>query len=206
MKISTAFIYLSGFIIYFCSSTSAQDIQLMSGDHTRKIKAGSFIEINLVSPDQEPCKKCPVKGVRGQLVSFTNGVVNLKLHQTQDPLMDEKNITGNIIKSYKKAYRPIMSYRTEDILSVKKKGMHKIKKYNAGQSVGMALTVIGFGHLISAPFVSDADTHAANTLIGVGVTEMVTGIILGRAFHQKIYYTSEACPQKKPGQKLWVIN
>lgn len=188
------------------SGITAQDIKLTSGNKTKMIKSGTFIEISLAAPGQEPCLKCPVNGVRGRLVSAGDGKINLAVSQSREPLMEEKTNVGYLIKNYKKKAIPTLSFPLTDVLSITKKGKNKIKKYTPVQSVGMVLTVIGFGNLVSAPYVSHSDTKTANTLIGVGLTEMVTGIILGRAFRQKTFYTSESCPQKKPGKKLWVLN
>ncbi len=199
-------ILFAALFLFAYSGVSAQNIHLTSGSKTKTIKAGTFIEIGLATPDQEPCLKCPVNGVRGRLVSSGDGKISLDVYQSREPLMKEKTNVGYLIKTYKKKDIPTQSFVLTDILSITKKGKHKIKKYTPVQSVGMVLTLIGFGNLVSAPYVSHSDTKTANTLIGVGLTEMVTGIILGRAFHQKTFYTSESCPQKKPGKKIWKLN
>ncbi len=188
------------------SGISAQDIKLTSGSKTKTIKAGTFIEISLATPAQEPCLKCPVNGVRGRLVSSADGKISLAVYQSREPLIEEKNNVGSLTKNYKKKDVPTLSFDRTDILSVTKKGKNKIKKYTPVQSIGMVLTIIGFGNLVSAPYVSHSDSKTANTLIGAGLTEMVSGIILERAFQQKTFFTSESCPQKKPGKKIWVIN
>lgn len=199
-------ILFAALFLFTYSGTWAQDIMLTSGSKTRTIKAGTFIEISLATPGQELCNKCPVYGVRGRLVSAGDGKISLAVSQSREPLMEEKTNVGYLTKNYKKKAIPTLSFPLTDVLSITKKGKNKIKKYTPVQSVGMVLTVIGFGNLVSAPYVSHSDTKTANTLIGVGLTEMVTGIILGRAFRQKTFYTSESCPQKKPGKKIWVLN
>ncbi|MEP6793111.1 MAG: hypothetical protein ABJB16_02205 [Saprospiraceae bacterium] len=205
MKNISSILFAALFLLAY-SAMSAQHIKLTSGSKTRTIKAGTFIEISLATPGQEPCNKCPVYGVRGRLASSTDGKISLAVSQSREPLMEEKTNVGYLTKNYKKKATPTLSFPVTDILSVTKKGKNKINKYSALQSVGMALTVIGFGHLISAPYVSQSDTKTANTLIGAGLAGMVSGIIINRTFRQKTFYTSESCPQKKPGKKIWVLN
>jgi hypothetical protein len=205
MKKNSGIFFAVIFLLTY-SGISAQDIKLTSGSKTKTIKAGTFIEISLATLGQEPCLKCPVNGVRGRLVSSADGKINLAVYQSREPLIEEKNNVGSLIKNYKKKDIPTLSFTGTDILSITKKGKNKIKKYTPVQSLGMVLTLFGFGNLISAPYVIQADTKTANTLIGVGLTEMASGIILGRAFQQKTFYTSESCPQKKPGKKIWVLN
>ncbi len=200
------FIILFGFILSNISSIKAQDLVLTSGSKSKTIKAGTFIELYLSPPNLEPCRKCPLNGIRGQLVSSIDGKLTLKVYHAIEPITEENSNIGNVTKNYKKKDVPTQIFSRENILSITVKGKKKIKKYTPPQSVGMVLILFGFGHLISAPIVSIEDNDTANTLIGVGLTEMALGIALETTFKQKTYFTSEACPNKKTGNKLWVIN
>lgn len=205
MKKTTALVYHLGFILYFCSTLPAQDIQLQNADQIRTIKVGKFIDVKLSYPGLEPCSGC-CNGARGQLISFADGVLKLKVYQSVEPIINGNKSVGSAVKSYQKTDYPLMSFNKDNILSITRKGNKRIKKFTPMQSVGITLTMLGAANLLAGAEVRDVSKDASNTLMEVGITEFVTGIILSSTFRQKTYITSPSCPSKRNKGKLWVIN
>lgn len=204
MLMKTSYSFIPGFLLILNSLISAQDIKLQNGNQLKTVKAGTFIDLTMTYPGMEPCNgRC--NGARGQLISYVDGVVKLKVHQSIEPLMDKNKKVGNLSKAYSNSDYPVISIPKDDILSITKKGNKRIKKFTPMQSVGMTLTLLGAANLVSGIEVRDYGKDASNTLLGVGITELVFGIILVSSFDQKTYITSLNCPLKRNNGKIWVL-
>lgn len=199
-------VFIVTIILYLASAIEAQDIQLTSGNKSKTIKAGTFIEVALSGNGQEPCANC-TNSVRGELISYVDGNLKLKGTQVREPLMDGETNVGYLVKYYKKKNTiPTLSATREEILSIVVKGKKKMKKRTTGSSIGMILTMFGAAHLVAAPVSELSENNSGSLLLGLGLAEMISGLVIGGMFPQKVYITSEACPQKKPDEKIWVLN
>lgn len=83
------------------------------------------------------------------------------------------------------------------------KGRKRVGDRTSAEKIGMLFFVWGGAHIAIAPALDDADQ--SNTLIGIGLTEMVLGVAMARIFRQKPTITSQECPLMKAGKRLWAI-
>jgi len=195
----------AGIFLCITSALHAQDLQLTSGKKSKTIKAGTFIEVQLPSDIQGPCVKC-ANSMRGQMISYVDGKLNLQVKQSVETLMEGQNSIGYLNKNYKTKDMPTLTIPREKILSITIKGKKKMRKRTTGEVLGIVVTMLGISHLISAPIAELTEDGGGSILLGLGLAELVTGIILGPSLQQKPFITSEECPQKRNGKKIWVLN
>lgn len=198
------------FVTVICSigitGLSAQDIHLTSGNKTNIIEAGTFIEV-MMPPDQETEIECSRNKVLGEFISYSEGKLKMRVLESLEPLMLEKELAGYTIKKYKsKENKLIIDIPNENILSITQKGKKKLRDNATMDVIGVSLILLGSAHLISAPIVRETTEGRARTLYGLGLAEVITGILFVGIFSQKMYITSEYCPDKKPGAKVWMLN
>ncbi len=185
---------------------SAQDITLSSGKRTKSIKAGTFIQVELPVENREPCEKCSFNGVRGQVVSFADGKLNLRVFNSRETLYEEEKGIGYQDLSYKaKGSQPVITIPVDDILSITPKGKNKIKSKPTGRTIGVVIMLLGLGHMSAAPVVGITAADEANTLLWLGLSEFVAGIAIAAIVNEKTFITSENCPHKADGQKIWEL-
>lgn len=183
-----------------------QDLLLVSGNKTKTIEAGTFIEIELPAKNTEPCEKCSSSGMIGQFVGYENGQVKVKVKTMHEPLSEENLIVGYTSKKYtKKETAPVMSIPKEVIMSITPKGKKKLKNSTTAQVIGNIFLFFGTGHLSAAAISELNDDNSGGLLLKLGLAEIVVGTALGSIFRQKPYITSEKCPQLKENSKVWVI-
>jgi hypothetical protein len=195
----------AGIILCISSTMDAQDLLLTSGKKIKTIKPGTFIEVELPSVIHDPCINCS-DVMRGKMISYADGKLNLQVKQSGEPLVEGGNNIGYLYKNYNSKNIPTISILRENILSVTVKGKKKIRKRTTGEVVGMIISILGISHLVSAPIAELTEDGGGSVLLGLGIAETITGFILGPSLHQKTYYTNENCPQKRTGQKIWVLN
>lgn len=196
-------ISLGIFIFLFVfHSLSSQDLRLNSGKAHRIIKTGTFIRLDLPH-DARPCKKCEYNSITGKLLSTQRDSISLLVHSSLHTETEGGQTPVLIRKSYKKDQAPILSMAKADILSITKKGRKRVGDRTSAEKIGMLFFVWGGAHIAIAPALDDADQ--SNTLIGIGLTEMVLGVAMARIFRQKPTITSQECPLMKAGKRLWAI-
>jgi hypothetical protein len=201
MKISLALFLLT---FNFLQILNAQDLHLISGNKTKTIKAGTYIEVELVA-SPEACVKCPRTAI-GQLISYTNGQVNLRTSGVMEPLVGDESGCGEMIKRYKKSNMPVLSFSKQDILSIKIKGKNKIQKTTTGKVLGEVLVFMGLTNMISSPLARIEDHEAGNLLLKLGAAEFLAGVIMTEVFDQRVFYMSQNSRQKGNGNKIWDLN
>ncbi|HUQ67092.1 MAG TPA: hypothetical protein VM101_13105 [Flavitalea sp.] len=194
-------------IFDFSSHSTAQDIHLKSGNKFKTIKAGTFIEIELPTPNQEPCAKCKYNFMAGELISSAGDKVTLRVIESLEPLVEEKENVGWVEKKYMaKGKGRVLSIPNDIILSIKQRGKKKLREYKTGGVIGMVLAILGSSQLVAAA-INELDEGSQGNLLWIsGGAELLTGITLIGVFGQKLYITSFDCPQKLAGQAVWEIN
>jgi len=90
--------FIAAIILYIASGIEAQDISLTIGKRTKTIKAGTFIQVQLPVPNQEPRVNCPINSMSGQLISYGNGKLNLLVKRSVEPLSEGNTNVGYLKK------------------------------------------------------------------------------------------------------------
>src|SRR5688500_11093978 len=138
MKLS--FITLSIVFFTFSVCINAQDLQLRSGKKFKTIKAGTYIEIELPTQNQEPCAKCKYNAMSGELISSTDDKVTLRVIESLEPLVEEKENVAYVEKTYMEEGKGrTLSIPKEIILSVKERGKKNLRDYKTGFVIGQTL-------------------------------------------------------------------
>ena len=205
MKYLTSLLITSKFILTVLP-IDAQDIQMTSGNKTKTINAGTFIEVELATPYQQPCKECPLYMVAGKLVSYDDGKLNLLIQRSREPIVEEKKQTGVLIKKFKQEDMHVLSVPREEVLSITQRGKKKFKESTAGQAIGRLIFVLGLANMISSPVAAVEDGETGKLLLSLGAIEVLTGMVVNAVFDQKTYFTSENSSLKDRRNKIWVIN
>ncbi len=199
-------LFFTGIFLCIGSILNAQDLLLTSGKKSKTIKAGTYISVRLPALNQEPCDNCQ-KYLAGQLISFENKHLKLRVMESNEPVVEEKKNVGHSYKKYvQEATQPIRIIPNDSILSITKKGMKKLRSRTTGEVVGIVLTFYGMGHIMSAPVAELRENNSGGLFLVLGLSEMVAGAIIGTCLQQKPYITSADCPQKRINKKIWVLN
>ena len=143
----------------------------------------------------------------GQLISYAENKVTLKVIESVEPLVEEKENVGFVEKTYMAEGKGrTLSIPKDIILSIRQKGIKKLRDYKVGYGIGQFLLGIGFSQVLAAG-INELDEGPQGNLLWIsGGAEVVTGIVLLSAFGQKLYITHEECPQRQAGQSVWEIN
>ena len=199
--------FISTLILLFAIHTNAQDLELTVGSRTKVFKAGTFITVELPTPNQEPCEECPLTSMTGQLVSSVDGKINLKVRRSSEPLVELKENVGSLTKYYDHGDQPVLSIPKEVIMSITKADSKSESATTAGVLVGTLLVWAGTGHLISSPIAGFKEDEKGGTLLWLGLSEVAIGAVLISAFQSKPFITSVNCPKKGRGRgsHIWTI-
>ncbi|MEO6132138.1 MAG: hypothetical protein ABIQ02_09840 [Saprospiraceae bacterium] len=198
---------ITGILICSLYELSGQDVHLVSGNKTKTIKAGTFIDVRLPIPDQEPCAECPTKSVTGKLISNQDGKLNILVHTASENIAEGSRSIGYSYKKYmRKGSEPNLYIPVDSVLSITFKGAKHIRSRTVMESIGIALTAFGVGTGFSYLVEEVAGENSNASYAYLGLTEIIVGIAMGRSFPQKTYITSESCPQKHPAKKIWKFN
>lgn len=201
------FIPLMIIIFDFSSYSIAQDLQIKSGNKTKTIKAGTFIEIVLPTPNDEDCAKCKYNRMAGEFLSYADDKVQLRIAELSETIVSESTNIGYQQKIYtQKDKSPVLTIPKDIILSIELKGKKKLREYSVGHVVGQVLTTTGVALLMGAGVNELSEGKQDNLLWVTGGSGALTGIILLTIFRQKLYITSERCPEAIAGRPLWEIN
>jgi|SRR5688572_4147758 len=186
----------------------AQDLHLSSGNSKKTIEAGTFIEIELLPTNQDPCDDCAINKITGQLISYDDGKLNLRMKNMTKTLVENGNQVGYTSKTYsKKDIAPLVIIPRDSVISIIIKGKKRVNEHTAGELVGIVLYAMGSAHLFSAPFIVASAPDESKTLLGLGLAEVAAGITLGLVFQQKPFITSsEYCLLNNESNKIWRIN
>ncbi|MFZ1678655.1 MAG: hypothetical protein WBP41_06580 [Saprospiraceae bacterium] len=206
MKKISGILFATIFMLAY-SGISAQDFHLTSGGKTRTIKAGTFISLQLPVPGQKPCLKCDLNYMAGQFMSYTDGKLKLRLIHSDIVIPDGDKNAGYIHRNFKnETNQSVVEISTDSILTITKKGVKKLSNRTTGEKVGMFLVILGASNVLSAPLAEAVEKDGAVPFVLVGLSEIISGGIVGAAFSQKTLVTSPDFPQKRSQKKIWVIN
>lgn len=187
--------------------TFAQDLQLSRNGKTKTIKAGSFIEISLPAPAQEPCEVCPSHAMAGQVLGYDNGILKLKVKTSAEPIVIDKKKIGSQTKTYTSGDgAPVMEIPKDIILSITEKGTKRLREGTTLRTVGAILAMLGVGHLTASGIVELSDDGDGGMLLAIGLAEFVSGIVLAGVHKQKTYITSPQYPGNPETEKIWKLN
>jgi hypothetical protein len=206
---STCYRNLSLTVMLFLSVTClAQDLEIVRDGKVKSFETGTFIEVQLPAPSHDENNPCDRSLVTGQLVRSEGNQIVLKVVRSEEPLMQGKTRLGQSFKKYDElANSPELSIPKEIILGVMHKGNKRVRENTTMETIATILIAMGTGHLVSVPVVEIADkgSEAGDALLWLGAAEVVTGLILGPLSQQKLYITSDQCPQKTKSDKVWAI-
>ncbi len=198
-------VFLTAIILFSILQTKgySQDLLITSGNISRNIKAGHYLEVMIRGKDVPGSPdKCPHSSVKGQLLSSINGVLRMVVKSEHAPLIQADSITGGV-HSYYDVAGPVIEVDENAILGVRKLSRKKGRDTTFGENVGYTLILLSMGHLISIPFVENGDSK--DTLLGVGLAEFGAGLIIALSSNRKILYTSSSCPGQDPSDRIWEI-
>src|SRR5688572_9462733 len=185
-------------LLLIFSTASSQDLQLVSDKSEKTIKAGTYIQVQLPSENQDPCTNCPMNVMIGKLVGYDNNELRLQLSSTREPIVEDRLNVGYITKDFTSEQKaPVMTIPKEVILSITKVGINKPNKMHPVDGVAIVFTVLGIGSLASIPF---ADEQAGK-LLTVGLIELGIGAVMGGVAKQKRFITSPLCPDQKKNKQ-----
>ena len=190
-------------LLLIFSSASSQDLHLVSGKSEKTIKAGTYIQVQLPSENQDPCTNCPMNVMIGKLIGYDTNMLRLQLSSTREPITEGNLNVGYSTTEYtfeRKA--PIMAIPSDVILSITKVGKNKPNEMHPLDGVAIVFTVIGIGSLAS---IAVADEQAGK-LLTAGVIELGIAAVIGGVAKQKKFITSPHCPDQKENAKIWVFN
>lgn len=194
-------------IFDFSFYSAAQDLQIKSGNKTKTIKAGTFIEVVLPTPHDEACAKCKYNRMAGEFLSYAEDKVQLRIAELSETIVSENTNIGYQQKIYPHHDKaPVLTIPKDIILSIEMKGKKKLRDYKAGNVVGQIFAATGTALLLGAGVNELSEGKQDNLLWVTGGSGVVTGIILLTIFRQKLYITSERCPEAVAGRPLWEIN
>jgi hypothetical protein len=204
MKIVYLFIFL--FILLFHQNIlPAQNLELISGNKHKTIKAGMYLSLLLPYPDTDPCCTTCTRIIWGRLIRTDETSLSMQVSRiVERPSLYDSLHLDHTEKVFSKHYTlPIMEVPKDSIISITIKGKTKIRKYSTGETIGHVIGVIGIGHLASAPIVGDDD---AGLLIGLGLAELFGGLIISKASDQPFFVIAPGCPNPShSGKRTWKI-
>jgi hypothetical protein len=190
----------------FFSYSAAQDLQIESGNKTKTIKAGTFIEVVLPTPNDEPCAKCKYNRMAGEFLSYADDKVQLRIAELSETIVSEKTNIGYQQKIYTHRDKsPVLTIPKDIILSIELKGKKKLRDNKVGFVVGQVLTTTGVALLAGAGLNELSEGNQDNLLWVTGGTGFITGILFLSFFPQKVYITNESCPEAVAGRPIWEI-
>jgi|GEM_PF-5374393 len=194
-------LFLSFFLV---NLANAQNLELTHEHKTKTIKAGTYLKLKVTKPDQDPCGKDAGKIIYGRLIQYDQGILKMQVSNIVDRPVGDSTAYYSTCKIFSTHFDlPIMDFKKEDVLSIVIKGKNKSRKNTTGNTIGRVITVIGLGHLVSAPIVGEDD---AGLLIGLGLAEFFGGFLISAAFDQPSFITYQNCLNvKDPGKKAWEI-
>lgn len=199
--LKTTLILISLLLLY--SSASSQDLHLVSGKSEKTIKAGTYIQVQLPSKNQEPCPNCPMNVMIGKLIGYDTNMLRLQLSSTRETLTEGNLNVGYATTEYtfeRKA--PVMAIPSDVILSITKVGKNKPNEMHPLDGVAIVFTVLGIGSLAS---IAVADEQAGK-LLAAGLIELGIAAVIGGVAKQKRFITSPQCPDQKENARMWVFN
>ena len=190
-------------LLLIISAASSQDLHLVSGKSEKTIKAGTYIQVQLPSANQDPCTNCPMNVMIGKLIGYENNELRLQVSSTREPITEDNLNVGYATKEYtfgRKA--PVMAIPSDVILSITKVGKNKPNELHPLDGVAIVFTVLGIGSLASIPI---ADEQAGK-LLAAGLIELGLAAVIGGVAKQKKFITSPHCPDQKENARMWVLN
>ena len=201
-------ILLFSIILTLTIRSYAQDLHLSSGNSKKTIKAGTFIEIDLLPINQDPCDDCALNKITGQLISYADGKLNLRMKSMLKTLLENGNNVGYTSRTYsKKDNAPLVSIPRDSVISITIKGKKRVNEHTAGETIGIVLYAMGSAHIFSAPFIVGTAPDETKTLLWLGLAEATVGMTLGLLFQQKPLITSsDYCLLNNESYKIWSIN
>jgi len=190
--------------IFIFNGAIAQNLELTYQHKTKTIKAGSYLKLKVTKPGQDPCGKESGKIIYGRLIRYDQGILKMQVSNIVDRPTGDSVAYYSTCKIFSTHFDlPVMDFKKEDIINLVVKGKNKSRKSTTGNTIGRVITVIGFGHLVSAPIVGEDD---AGLLIGLGLAEFFGGLLISSAFDQPSFVTYSGCLNvNDPGKKVWEI-
>lgn len=182
----------------------AQHLELTCQDKHKIIKAGTYLRLNVAKPDLDPCLKNETKIIIGRLIQYDHGILKMQVNSISDRPTGDSLCYYHTDQVFNAEFLlPTMEFKKEDVVRIVIKGKNKSRKYATGTTIGHVISVIGFGHLVSAPIVGEDD---AGLLIGLGLAEFFGGFLISSAFHQPSFLTHPWCMNESDsGKKIWEI-
>src|SRR5687767_6687329 len=145
-------ILLTLIILPSLHSLSGQDIRLSHENRVQTIQAGTYIEIGLHTPQQEPCSECPpFNTLSGKLISYNAGMLKMQVLLATSTLNEDSVTVGYTLKRYPDpGSQPVLTIPANVILSITKKGKNNFHATATGDNLAIMLGSIATGGLIAS--------------------------------------------------------
>jgi hypothetical protein len=191
--------------LFFHTSIQAQDLILTHGNNTKEIKANTFIHILIPPEAQNPDSDCDGRYITGQFISQSRDSIQLRLVSIEEvvtPADHGQTLTSTTYRDWPKA--PIQAYAKSAILRIDKAGRKKARENTTGEIIGYSLILLGTAHLISSPFIEAGELTHIETA-GLGLGEILLGLVIAGFSDQKTFITSSFCPGMRHDVPVWSI-
>jgi hypothetical protein len=186
-------------------SAQAQDLILTHEKSTREIKANTYIRILLPPDAEEPDSDCDGRYVTGQLTGHSHDSIQLRLVSIEEVVTPADHGQTLNTTTYRDCHKaPFQSYAKSDILRIDKAGRNKARENTTGEVIGYSLILLGTAHLISSPFIEAGELTHIETA-GLGLGEILLGVVIAGFSDQKSFITSSFCPGMRLDAAVWSI-
>ena len=190
--------------IFLSDVILAQNLELTNFRRDKTIKTGTYLRLAVFQPSQYPGAPTEYKILKGKMIQYDKGILKMQVtHISERPSGDSVcyYYTEKVFSSQFEL--PTMEIKKEDVVNIEVHGKNKYGKRSTGENIGRLVSVIGFGHLVSAPI---AGEDQAGLLLGLGLAEIAGGIIIAEVFkHPSFVIQTSPLKTKNSGQLLWVI-
>src|SRR5688572_6875415 len=180
----------------------SQDLHLVSGKKSKKIPAGTFIQLTMAVDSLSADFLCKFPMGTGRFEGYENDKLKIAITEAVQPIIFKRNYEGTQTFSYSTP-QTVLIYK-EKIQSIKIVGKRKIKEHTTGQSLGYLLIVLGLGHISTSPIAGFDEEENGDLLLKIGLSEFIAGIAMAIIFDQKTYYLSPAC-EGSSDKLVWSI-